>query len=78
MGCNGGSCINAWTNEVFWVYLLRDIIEDPVLQDFPSMILSMDYEAITGFPVSGSQVVLLIISFSSSEKNFRIESPCSL
>ena len=40
--------------------------------------LGVDYESSTGSPVSGSHVVLLVLSFYNSENNYRVESPCSL
>ena len=40
--------------------------------------LAVDYESNTGSSVSGSHVVLLVLSFYNSENNYRIEYPCSL
>ena len=78
MGCNGGRFINTLANEVFWVFSLGISFRSQYYGVSSRMLLAMDSEVRTGYPITGSQVVLLIISFYICEKNCSIEYPCYL
>ena len=34
MGCNGGGFINAWSNEVLWVFFFENITKKPIFHGF--------------------------------------------